>query len=80
MAVTRHPRASIEEAETDCRGSRAHLITADAAELRIHKEYGGVPAAPVILEELGGVSLQPGQFLLVSRATLDRLRGEGGRS
>jgi hypothetical protein len=88
MVGNRFPAASRQPTRTDCpwaaeldrAGPQDHHITSGDADLRIHKESGGDPAAPVVLEELGGASLQPGRFLLVSRATLDRLRGEGGRS
>ncbi len=64
----------------DRSGPLEHPNTSDAPELRIHKAYGRDSAAPVVLEELGGAGLEPGQYLLVSRATLDRLRGQGGLS
>jgi len=64
----------------DRSGSQEHPNTSDVPELRVHKAYGRDPAAPVVLEELGGAGLEQGQYLLVSRATLDRLRGQGGLS
>lgn len=54
--------------------------TRSGGEQRVHRMYGADPAAPVVLEELTGSTFLPGQFVLLSQATLGLLRDGEERS